>query len=301
MGIMQGGPKLVLDHVTGTDEYSDGDVEDDLLELASSGKDLEEAVRNDERWPVLYHFHPRRRNLLEWFPFKKGASILEVGAGCGALTGMFCERAERVTAVELSERRAKIIAARYPSARNLTIFAGRFEDVPAGDGFDYVTLIGVLEYAGRYARSTDPYHDLLRKARESLRKDGTLILAIENKLGLKYWAGAPEDHSGKIFQGLEGYPDERGFRTFGLQELTELLRGSGFTDLEFFYPYPDYKMPERIFSDRLLPAKGEMGRAVPSYDQDRFVLFDEGLVCDSILSNDAFPLMANSFLVVCRR
>lgn len=301
MGIMQGGPRLVLDHITGTDEYSDGDVEDDLLTMVKSGRDLEEAVRSDDRWPVLYHFHPRRRNLLEWFPFKKGSSVLEIGAGCGALTGLFCEKAERVTAVELSERRARIIAARYPSADNLTIFTGRFEDVPAGDDFDYVTLIGVLEYAGRYARSTDPYGDLLRKARGSLKEDGTLILAIENKLGLKYWAGAPEDHSGKLFQGLEDYPDERGFRTFGRQELVDLLASSGFNELEFYYPLPDYKMPERIFSDRLLPRKGDLGKASPSYDQDRFVLFDEGLACDSILSNNAFPLMANSFLVVCRR
>jgi len=289
-----------LEHVTGKEEYSDGDVEDDLLALASSGKDLEEAVRNDDRWPVLYHFHPRRRNLLEWFPFKKNASLLEIGAGCGALTGLFCEKVERVTAVELSERRVKIIAARYPKANNLTIFAGRFEDVPAGDGFDYVTLIGVLEYAGRYARSTDPYSDLLRRARDSLKPDGTLILAIENQLGLKYWAGAPEDHSGKLFQGLEGYPDERGFRTFGRQELIGLLNGSGFSETEFYYPHPDYKMPDRIYSDRSLPRPGEMGKGSPSYDQERFVLFDEGLACDNILSNNAFPLMANSFLVVCR-
>ena len=292
---------LIMDHVTGTDEYSDGDVEEDLLALASSGKDLEEAVRRDDRWPVLYHFHPRRRNLLDWFPFKKASSLLEIGAGCGALTGMFCEKVDNVTAVELSGRRAKIIAARYPKADNLTIFAGRFEDVPTGDGFDYVTLIGVLEYAGRYARSTDPYHDLLRRARDRLNKDGTLILAIENKLGLKYWAGAPEDHSGKLFQGLEGYPDEKDFRTFGRQELIDLLKGSGFNETEFYYPYPDYKMPERIYSDRSLPRPGEMGNGSPSYDQERFVLFDEGLACDSILSNDAFPLMANSFLVVCRR
>ncbi|MHC1709841.1 MAG: class I SAM-dependent methyltransferase [Methanomassiliicoccales archaeon] len=301
MGRMQGGPRLVLDHVTGTDEYSDGDVEDDLLAIALSGKDLEDAVRHDDRWAVLYHLHPRRRNLLEWFPFKKGSSLLEIGAGCGALTGMFCEKVDRVTAVELSERRAKIIAARYPKANHLTIFAGRFEDVPAGESHDYVTLIGVLEYAGKYARSTDPYSDLLRKARAALKEGGTLILAIENKLGLKYWAGAPEDHSGKLFQGLEGYPGERGFRTFGREELKELLEGSGFSDIEFFYPHPDYKMPERIFSERLFPDRSNMCDAAPSYDQDRFVLFDEGLACDSILSNNAFPLMANSFLVICRR
>jgi SAM-dependent methyltransferase len=301
MGRMTGGPTLRLDHATGMEEYSDGDVEEDLLALVSSGKDLEEAVRNDDRWAVLYHFHPRRRNLLDWFPFRRDSSLLEIGAGCGALTGMFCEKVDRVTAVELSARRAKIIAARYPSADNLDIFAGRFEDIPIGERYDYVTLIGVLEYAGRYARSTDPYSDLLRRARESLKPDGTLILAIENKLGLKYWAGAPEDHSGELFQGLEGYSDQQDFRTFGRQELAALLNGSGFMEIDFYYPHPDYKFPERIFSDRYLPRPGEMCNGSPSYDQERYVLFDEGLAYDSVLSNNAFPIMANSFLVVCRR
>jgi len=206
-----------------------------------------------------------------------------------------------VTAVELSPRRAKIIAARYPDRKNLTVIAGKVEDIPLEGGYDHITLIGVLEYAGRYRRSSNPHLDLLKRAASLLLPDGTLILALENKLGLKYWAGAPEDHSGKLFQGLEGYPEEDGYRTFGKEELTRLLDSAGFHDLDFYYPYPDYKMPDRLYSDRALPLRGEMGKAPPSYDQERFVLFDEGLACDSILSNDAFPLMANSFLVICRR
>jgi len=301
MHSMNDGPRLILDHVTGREEYSDGDIEDDIFEIVSSGYDHSSFIKKEDRWPILYHLDPRRRNVLEWFPFERDSTLLEIGAGCGALTGMFCEKVDQVTVVELSERRAKIIAARYPSADNLTIFAGRFEDVPVEERYDYVTLIGVLEYAGRYARSTDPYRNLLRRAREHLKDDGTLILAIENKLGLKYWAGAPEDHSGKLFQGLEGYPDERGFRTFGRQELECLLNDSGFKETEFMYPYPDYKLPDRIFSDRFLPRPGEMGKGSPNYDQERYMLFDEGLACDSILSNHAFPLMANSFLVICRR
>jgi SAM-dependent methyltransferase len=289
-----------LDHVTGRDEYSDGDVEEDILNLVSSHRDLEEAVRSDGRWAILYHLDPRRRNLLEWFPFRNDASLLEIGAGCGALTGLFCEKVANVTAVELSERRARIIAARYPSHDNLIIYGGNVEDVPTGE-YDYVTLIGVLEYAGRYRRGPDPYGDLLRQAARSLRPDGTLILAIENRFGLKYWAGAPEDHSGRLFQGLEGYPGERGFRTFGREELLAMLQDAGFSSLDLFYPYPDYKICDRLHSDRFLPHPGDLEREVPSYDQERFVLFDEGLAFDGIASNGAFPLMANSFLVICRR
>ncbi len=297
---MNGGPRLILDHVTARDVYSDGDLEEDLLSFVSSGRDLEEIVRQDDRWAVMYHLDPRRRNLLEWFPFKKDTSLLEIGAGCGALTGLFCEKASHVTAVELSERRARIIAARYPSFDNLTIYAGNVEDIPE-ESYDYVTLIGVLEYAGRYRRSEDPYRALLRRAANALRPGGTLILAIENRFGMKYWAGAPEDHSGKLFQGLEGYPDDSGFRTFGREELVGRLMSAGLSSLEFYYPYPDYKIPDRIFSDRMLPRPGELAPVTPNYDQERFLLFNEGLAFDGLLSNGAFPLMANSFLVMCRR
>lgn len=280
--------------------YSDGEVEEDMLAMVASGADLEEVVRREDRWPMLYHFDRRRRNLLEWFPFHRDASLLEVGAGCGALTGLFCERVANVTAVELSPRRARIIAARYPEHDNLTILAGRFEDSVSQEGFDYVTLIGVLEYAGRYRRSSDPYGDLLRRARSSLKEGGTLLLAIENRFGLKYWAGAPEDHSGSYFQGLEGYPGEEAFRTFGKMELEGMLASCGFTDIDFYYPYPDYKLPDRIFTDRVLPRPGELEKESPCYGQDRFALFDEGLVSDGLLENRAFPLLANSFLVICR-
>ena len=72
---------MILDHVTGRDEYSDGDVEEDLLSFVTSGRDLEEMVRQDDRWAVLYHFDQRRRNLLEWFPFEKGSLTLGSGSG----------------------------------------------------------------------------------------------------------------------------------------------------------------------------------------------------------------------------
>ena len=85
------------------------------------------------------------------------------------------------------------------------------------------------------------------------------------------------------------------------EELLAMLQDAGFSSLDLFYPYPDYKICDRLHSDRFLPRPGDLEREVPSYDQERFVLFDEGLAFDGIASNGAFPLMANSFLVICRR
>ncbi len=57
--------------------------------------------------------------------------------------------------------------------------------------FDVVTLIGVLEYARVYGGPGGEVK-LLQQARSYLKPDGLLVLAMENQLGLKYFAGIPE-------------------------------------------------------------------------------------------------------------
>ena len=52
--------------------------------------DVEKILAEDDRWPGLYHFSPVRQNILGWYPFKKDASVLEIGAGCGAISGVLC-------------------------------------------------------------------------------------------------------------------------------------------------------------------------------------------------------------------
>jgi SAM-dependent methyltransferase len=300
MKIKVGKVELILDHHDDSTEYSDGDVEEDIIRYISSGANVNDVINSDTRWPVLYHLSPRRENLLDWYDFDPEATLLEVGAGCGALTGLFCRKVSQVTAVELSDRRARIVASRHMNASNLKVIAGRIENVPIEERFDYITLIGVLEYAGRYHGTNDPHLDFLRSIRSRLKDDGTLIIAVENKLGLKYWAGAPEDHTGGIFENLEGYLGQTEVRTFGNEELKDLLSSAGFSDLDFYYPMPDYKMPDVLYSDNYLPQIGELSQPTPNYDQPRYQLFREGLVMDNVILNHAFNIMANSFLVFCR-
>ena len=60
-------PKINLDYYSGKDLYSDGDIEDEILDMVKSGADINKILVNDKRWPVLYHLSPLRRNLLEWY------------------------------------------------------------------------------------------------------------------------------------------------------------------------------------------------------------------------------------------
>ena len=101
--------------------------------------------------------------------------------------------------------------------------------------FDYVLLIGVLEYAGKYTDGEDPYRTFLENIRRYLKPDGRLLIAIENRLGLKYFSGAPEDHLGRSFAGLKGYDPAAGVKTFSHSELKVLLERSGFVGNRFYY------------------------------------------------------------------
>ncbi|MGG4049563.1 class I SAM-dependent methyltransferase [Paenibacillus favisporus] len=288
--------ELNLEFYTGVDLYSDGVVEDQLLSIVKNKESIHEVLTGNSDWAVLYHLSPLRRNLLEWYHFKANARILEVGAGCGALTGLLCEKGTEVTAVELSKKRAQIIAERHREATNLEIIVGNLKDIKFKKKYDYITLIGVLEYAGQFIEDSSPYERFLDSLMQLLKPDGTLIIAIENRYGLKYWSGASEDHTGNVFEGLENYPVDRGVRTFSKKELESVLEKVGFRDNRFYYPMPDYKLPTQVFSDKYLPRPGDL-RNFEYYDRDRLMLFNEKLLFDGLSQNEAFSFFSNSFLV----
>ena len=131
-----------------------------------------------------------------------------------------------------------------------------------------------------------------------LKENGKIVIAIENKLGLKYFAGCKEDHTGRYFEGIEGYPTAKGVCTFGRNELEEMIKECGYIKTTFYYPYPDYKLPKVIYSDDFLPKMGELNDNICNYDGKRMILFDDTKVFDSIIKENLFPYFSNSFLVI---
>lgn len=286
--------------------YSDGNkIENSIMNFFSKKRTTEEQedyVQKNPSWPIRYHISPERHNLLSWYSFKKGSSILEIGAGCGAVTGVFLKKDLDVTCVELTKRRADIIRERFKEEKNLVVLDGNIEKKNIKKKFDYVTLIGVLEYSGKYGEGKDPYLEMIKKAKSYLKSNGVLIVAIENRFGLKYWRGAPEDHTNILFDSLEGYPENHGVRTFGKKELTDLFLSSGFKEknISFYYPLPDYKFCYEIFSDEYLPSEEHpvSSNIYPSYHPtENYHIFYESLVSKGLQKNDLFGNFANSFLV----
>ena len=293
--------ELDLSWYSGEDPYSDGSIEEKLLSIVrdSDPSDFLKIIAEENSWPVLYHLSHLRGNILCQAPLNKEKKVLEIGSGCGAITGTLADMAGQVDCVELTKSRSLINACRNREKENIRIFVGDFEDMePFLDrDYDVVTLIGVFAQACCFLHTRDPFRDFLRTAMSHIRPGGKLYIAIENRLGLKYFAGCREEHSGKMFEGIEGYAPDAHVHTFSRGEWVKLLEECGYRNYTFYYPYPDYRFPFQIFSDMRLPRAGELNRNLNNLDQTRLLLFDEEKVWQSILDEGLFPQFSNSFLI----
>ena len=295
---------LTLDeeYYSGNDVYTDGEIEDVLLEIVENNgpEQYSRIIEEKNNWPILYHLSDKRGNIIEWLPIRKEDQVLEIGAGCGAITGTIAKKAAHVTSIELSKKRSLINAVRNKECSNVDILVGNFQDIEPHlkEKYDYITLIGVFEYSELYIESKNPFQDLLGIMKRHLKTNGKIVIAIENKLGLKYWAGCQEDHVDSYFIGLEGYENVKGVKTFSKKELEMIFDEAGFANYEFYYPYPDYKFPTAIYSDSYLPREGELNNNRRNFDKGRMVLFNESKVFDSIIREGLFDRFSNSFLVV---
>ena len=280
--------------------YSDGaETEQKMLQIARQFPEdkSEDFIADDSTYTINNTFSSVRRNILNWYPFKEHASILEVGAGMGAITGLLCDVADSVISIEMSEIRADVIRTRYAQRENLTVISENINTWNTDQRFDYIVFIGVLEYAAVFSDARRPYDEFLTSVKHLLNPDGIVLFAIENRFGLKYWLGASEDHLQTPFVGVSGYPDKKSPRTFSQKELEDILDRVGLEDHRFYAVLPDYKFPELIFSEECRPDYMNLKKVSFTYSKNSILYADEKELYRDIVGNGVFSFFANSFLV----
>lgn len=289
--------------------YSDGDETEARIlsalqrcrDVSAHSEDIHSFITN---WAEEYHFSHTRHNLLRPFDLAPETQVLELGCGCGALTRYLGEHVAHVVSVEGSLRRAGISRERCRDLDNVTVVCDNLDQFQSDEKFDYVTLVGVLEYAPIYVGGSNPIISVLKKSRGFLKDSGALVLAIENQLGLKYFNGCAEDHIGAAYYGLHGLYRSDEPTTFGREALAKMLAAAGLPHQRFYYPFPDYKLPKLIFSDTAFSTPGFeaaallMGMASRNAEGGFHPNFHENLAWRPIIENGLLPQLANSFLIL---
>jgi SAM-dependent methyltransferase len=291
-----------------TSSYRDG-AEERVYDLICDAADLssmsDELAAQATNWAERYHLATSRANLLRPFALPPDAVVLEIGAGCGAITRYLGERCGSVDALEPVLSRARAARARVRDLSNVEVFVGSIEDLPAEPAYDLVVVVGVLEYVGEGSADLVAQRSFLRRIEGVLRQGGSLLLAIENRLGVKYLAGAGEDHTGKVYDSVEGYPAGTVARTFSRSELTGLLETAGLAP-SFYCAFPDYKVPRAVMSDALFRSQPQLAWRMPQFPSpDRTGRWSRGAneerLWRALVQEGIGPSFGNSFVVIARK
>ncbi|SEQ87211.1 hypothetical protein SAMN02910369_02589 [Lachnospiraceae bacterium NE2001] len=271
-----------------------------LLEIVNSEADLEEylAGRGNEEgaYDELYHLSRIRRNVLDWYEFEPSARLLEIGAECGALTGLFCEKVAEVVAFDQDEDKCIVNRARNASEKNLTVvsspeYIAKPDQAPdvnsentdilksaikktknalmrKGAKYDYVTIVGEFT------------PEKLELAAGFLASKGQLIIITDNKYGLKNWT-------------TDARPD-----IATKERIIELSQEKKLKLIATFYPIPDYIFPLEVYSDQNLPSAGAIRTAAPTFDKEKTLLFDEPKTFSEMIRDGRFDEYANSYILI---
>ena len=254
-------------------------------------------------WPSRYHLDRRRTNILRPINFDKSMRVLDVGAGTGVMSRYAAERGAKVVALEGDSMRAELASLRCEGL-NVDVRCGSVNDFDDSEGFDLILVIGVLEYATNHPAGSAGF---LKKLSQLLNPDGSIVIAIENQMGLAYWMGANEDHLNEPWVGLEGYVSTSSVKTFSKPVLSSLLTDAGFKHQNWLYPFPDYKLPLTILSDRAYMENDRVdlidqlvGSPVDRSRSGVLPFFDTRALHRQVVDSDMGQDMSNSFLVICR-
>ncbi len=291
--------------------YSDSS-EEYLLNVFRNLKDVtsysSELLYYIKDWPTKYHLSLRRANILKAVLdlLDRDTNVLELGSGCGAITRWLGESFPGVDAVEGSKPRALVTRERTRDLPNVNVYCGDMLDISfSTEKYGLVTLIGVMEYISLFAKNHASRETsciaFLQKLKSSLREDGVLLIAIENKFGAKYFSGCTEDHTNRLFEGLIGYPNNTAV-TFGKDELKAILDAAGFENIQFYHVFPDYKLPETFIKedDEILSLSLYNWIKTPfeDYSGKRLYLFPEPLFLQNLIKARLFWHFSNSFLAL---
>ncbi|NTV94170.1 MAG: class I SAM-dependent methyltransferase [Thiobacillus sp.] len=304
------------DRTTADFAYTDGEAFETRIEgVIASARDRSlfssEISAGIWDWRSACHLSPVRANILRPLQEVCRRRVLELGAGCGIITRYLGELGGSVVALEGSARRAGVTRLRTADLENVSVVCDRIEDFDAREKFDVVTMIGVLQYARLYSNCEGRAElALLRNATRQLDEDGILVIAIQNPLGLKYFAGFAEPNVGTPYYGIEGRYSPKTIVRLGLREITSLLEEAGLNNHVALLPLPDYHMPTTILSGKgalptpLFSGKALLAQAVgrdrarPDWSVPAFSL---ERAWDAVYENGLATELANAWIIVASR
>ncbi len=237
-----------------------------LIEQINDGNDWQNVIYDfttarGNKWLEKMTLSPSRSLFLDLIDFQNVRTALDIGSGWGQLTRALAKRADLVFSTEPNQERISInyAIAKQEKIENIC-FLQCDEELPLAEGsIDLILLCGVYEWLAE-DQTGDPreiQEAALRTFQKLLSPQGKIVIAIENRTGLKYLLGERDDHSQVPHTSYLPYKEadalyeseqlrELRAHTYDMNEYKEALKSNGFKNISFTLAFPDYKLPELL-------------------------------------------------------
>ena len=156
--------------------------------------------------------------------------------------------------------------------------------------YDVIVLVDVV-----FDSQNGTVSNQLMRLRDYLCDGGNILILTYNRLGLRFFAGAPEAIYNQYFLGLTDYDTVENHATYCRKEWIDILNDTDF-GYRFYYPYPEHHHPIEIFSDETINTY-DYGRPVMNQAGRRYELFNEQRVAQALSDSGIMQEFAHSFLI----
>lgn len=242
----------------------------------SESEDYDEKISNYEDPRVFYQLSSLRRGVLGWFPFSEKWDLLEIGAGYGALTGIFLDRGCKVDSLDINQEYAEGLKERYSSFPNLQVLCQDILTYQPQKRYDCI----VMEHIPNALRGNELR--LFERIRHLLKEDGLLIAGFRNEFGLH----------GKQLRGSEETAKTRYDRAC----FEQLAQDNQLHPRKAFYLLPNCLYPQLIVTEEDWPER--IDDRVIDFDPYNTDSIEVESVYRKLINNNLFPGLIDDVLEI---
>ncbi len=225
-----------------------------------------------------------QKNIISWYPFEENSTILEIGTHCAELTDRLSDGKRDVVSIAFQKEIKEDVETKIKNKDNINIILSNTEDITLEKQFDYITLIGIIEHSEEMFKKTP--ENLIEYLKKFLKDDGKFLIATDNRLGINNLCTEAKENNDKLLSRIK---------------IEEILDKQGLVNRKFYYPLPNYTLPNVIFTDAYLPDTETINRCLTFYDDNTICALDEIKRFKTILEEEPemFMKCANSFFIEC--
>ena len=253
-------------------EYSSGrDKQKSIVEKISSQTNIKGLIKViSKEYPEIreYIFSPKRCDFLYLLPdFIEGDKTLFLDVGCGFGNALMFKKddAKFLYGMEPTYERIYFLKKwlELEDVDNILPIMGEAKEIPFYGDIDIVLLNGVLEWIGYFENMDKPEEvvesqlEVLRSCYSSLKEDGVLVIAIENRYSPLFLY--QPDHGGTYFTSflprnianfITKLLHKRPYNTYTYSYwgYKKMLKDVGFRDVRVYGCYPIYRRPKIVYT-----------------------------------------------------